>query len=240
MAEKTNKFKDCSFCSEKILESATKCKHCGEWINNTVPRPGVTMHVSDKNKKIGIFWLVAPTLSMVMVLMLYAIAKFAFGVNNPEEMTTTMGIINVVLGFMGIITTFGILAGIPIGIVFLTKKTPVDPNIKFDSRSGKGDLSEIPAEIHGWSWGAAGLTWLWGISNGVWLSLLMFIPYFGLIWWIVLGIKGNEWAWKARPWTSTAEFIAHQNKWKIWGIIVFFLPLLMLLINILVVIAAFS
>ncbi len=240
MPEKTNKFKDCRFCSEKVQDSAVKCKHCGEWLDNSVPRPGATMHVSDKHKKIGLFWLIAPTLSMVMVLMLYAFAQFTLGGNDPEEVTMVMGITNVILGFLGILSTFAILAGIPLGIVFITKKTPVDPNMKFDPRRGKGDMSEVPAEIHGWNWGAAGLTWLWGISNSVWLSLLVFIPYFNFIWWIVLGIKGNEWAWKARPWESTAKFVEHQKKWKIWGIILFFLPILIFIINMIILITAIS
>jgi hypothetical protein len=29
--------KRCPYCDEKIAFAAKKCKHCGEWLNNTVP-----------------------------------------------------------------------------------------------------------------------------------------------------------------------------------------------------------
>lgn len=85
----------------------------------------------------------------------------------------------------------------------------------------------------GWSWGAAGLTWIWGIRFGVWLALLTFIPALGGIWWIVLGIKGKEWAWQARKWTSMDEFTAAMKPWDMWGKILFIvsiaLPIVMFL-----------
>jgi hypothetical protein len=89
----------------------------------------------------------------------------------------------------------------------------------FDARSGQGDNSEVPEEIKGWNWGAAGLGWVWGIYHGVWLSLLAFVPFVGFFWWIVMGLKGNEWAWQSGKWQSVEAFQASQRKWKIWGIL---------------------
>lgn len=43
---------------------------------------------------------------------------------------------------------------------------------------------------------------------------------------IVLGIKGNEWAWRNNKWESVEQFISSQNKWKPWGIIFFILAIL--------------
>ncbi|PIQ67350.1 ribonuclease G [Candidatus Uhrbacteria bacterium CG_4_10_14_0_2_um_filter_41_7] len=101
--------------------------------------------------------------------------------------------------------------------------------MKYDERSGKGEASIIPNEIKGWNWGAAGLTWIWGVPHGVWISLLVLIPFVNIIMWIFLGLKGNEWAWKKQQWESVEKFISYQNKWKPWGIAFFILGILGLL-----------
>ena len=36
----------------------------------------------------------------------------------------------------------------------------------------------------------------------------------------VLGVKGNEWAWKSRRWASIEQFKTHQKNWTIAGLIV--------------------
>jgi hypothetical protein len=63
----------------------------------------------------------------------------------------------------------------------------------------------------------------WGICNGVYWPLLLilinFIPYIGQLIslgvCIVLGINGSEWAWKAKSWSSVAEFKRVQHNWAI-------------------------
>ncbi|OGL87301.1 hypothetical protein A3I40_03730 [Candidatus Uhrbacteria bacterium RIFCSPLOWO2_02_FULL_48_12] len=75
----------------------------------------------------------------------------------------------------------------------------------------------MPEEIKGWNWGAAGLTWIWGVYHGVWISLLFFIPLVNIVMVIMLGIKGNEWAWRAQKWESVEKFIVSQRKWRPWG-----------------------
>ncbi len=67
----------------------------------------------------------------------------------------------------------------------VTKKTP-----------GQDSLAVIPKEVRGWNWGAFLLNWIWGMGNGVWISLLALIPFVGIIMAIVLGVKGSEWAWR--------------------------------------------
>src|SRR3989344_4337531 len=56
--------------------------------------------------------------------------------------------------------------------------------------SGTGSGAVIPPGVDGWGWGPFFLTWIWGVFNSVWLSLLVFIPIpvLGLIMAIVLGI----------------------------------------------------
>lgn len=86
----------------------------------------------------------------------------------------------------------------------------------------------FPAELHGWNWGAFLLTWIWGIGNSVWISLIIllsFIPIVGwiaaLVVWIMLGAKGNEWAWQHRKFESVEQFKAVQQAWTKWAVGIF-------------------
>ena len=85
--------------------------------------------------------------------------------------------------------------------------------------STRADLpNEIPPELNRWNWGAFLLTWIWGIGNGVFISLLVFIPFLGiLIMPFVLGAKGSAWAWKKGRWDSVEHFRRVQRLWAIWG-----------------------
>ena len=98
----------------------------------------------------------------------------------------------------------------------------------------------LPDELRGWNWGAFLIGPIWGIGNRVWIALLplllIFMPQsvvvltlivygaFGLL----LGYKGNEWAWRARRWESTEQFKRAQRTWVTWGVV--FLILMTILI----------
>jgi len=91
--------------------------------------------------------------------------------------------------------------------------------------SGMGANSAVPPEIRGWNWGGFLMTWIWGIGNNVWIALIALlgiIPYVGwvisLTMRIVLGIKGNEWAWQNKKWESVEHFKRVQRTWLWWGI----------------------
>lgn len=88
--------------------------------------------------------------------------------------------------------------------------------------SGQGKLAVIPEAVKGWNWGAFLLPWLWGVCNNVWIALLVLIPFppFILAWAIVLGVKGNEWAWRHKGWDSIEDFKKTQRKWSIAGAVV--------------------
>lgn len=79
----------------------------------------------------------------------------------------------------------------------------------------------FPQELNKWNWGAFLLSWIWSIGNSVWIGLLALISPISLIMMIVLGFKGNEWAWKAKKWDSIEHFKTVQAKWQKWGIIIF-------------------
>jgi hypothetical protein len=101
---------------------------------------------------------------------------------------------------------------------------PVVPN-----NSGTG--GPAPAEIRGWNWGALFLSFVWGIANGVWLSMVVFVLWG--VWNVVLAIKGNEWAWQNRRFESVEQFRDTQRAWSKWGWIIFVVGLAVLIVTIL-------
>jgi len=131
-------------------------------------------------------------------------------------------IINYILGLLGLISMIAIPFCFIYAIVLLVKKEKVKGY--FDKRSGMGDDSVVPAEIKKWNWGAAVVPFIWGPYFGVWISLLTFVPFVNMIWWIVLGIKGNEWAWRKMRWESVEKFNETQKKWNKWGLIILIAP----------------
>ena len=91
--------------------------------------------------------------------------------------------------------------------------------------SGQGRSSQLPAGIKSWNWGAFLLPWIWFVPNQLWIGILLWPLIFLPVWnfWAVLlfaltfGSRGNEWAWKARPWNSVDDFRRHQRYWAIAG-----------------------
>lgn len=102
------------------------------------------------------------------------------------------------------------------------------------------------ANLSGFSWGAFVLSGIWGLFNGCWwmilinigIALLMFvtavIPFIPLLFAITslilsiwFGVKGREWAWKNRQWSSAESFNQAQKTWNIVGIVFIVLALLL-------------
>lgn len=99
---------------------------------------------------------------------------------------------------------------------------------EFINTSGNGQAAVLPEELKGYNWGALLLSWIWGIGNKTYITLLSFlvafIPFIGClaalgmnIW---FGFKGNEWAWQNKHFESVEHFKSNQKKWTIAGIIV--------------------
>lgn len=96
---------------------------------------------------------------------------------------------------------------------------------------GKGD--QTPEEIQRWNWSAFILGPIWGMVHGIWWSVLGFLPFLpflppvyrsigfvvlvGVM--VILGLKGNEMAWRARQWDSAEKFLAVQQRWATWSVI---------------------
>jgi hypothetical protein len=99
--------------------------------------------------------------------------------------------------------------------------------ISFHNTSGQGFSAVVPPEVQGWNWGAFFMPIIWGPFNEVWLSLVAIIPIGSFIVPILLGIKGNEWAWQCKRWESIENFKKTQHTWAIWGFISLILPVIM-------------
>lgn len=105
--------------------------------------------------------------------------------------------------------------------------------------SGQGSNAVVPEEVKGWSWGGFFLTWIWGVFNGVWLSLLAFIVPWPVMN-VVLGVKGRELAWQSKRWESVEHFNRVQRKWTIAGIVLSVIPIILIPILVLIVIIAIN
>jgi hypothetical protein len=102
---------------------------------------------------------------------------------------------------------------------------PARPLVGADGASGMGSGSAVPLEVKGWNWGAFLLTWIWGIGNNVWISLLALLGILPYIGWIaqiamaiILGLRGSEWAWQSKRWENLEHFRKTQRSWMWWGI----------------------
>ena len=100
------------------------------------------------------------------------------------------------------------------------------------NNSGQGNNSPVLDIVSKrFNWGAFFLSWIWGLGNRTYITLLIFvgvilsiiIPVLGFfaqlglcIW---FGIKGNTWAWQNKKWKSIEHFHEVQKKWAIGGII---------------------
>lgn len=194
----------------------------------TVPNSAPSVRVvSTRNQRIGGWIIGAPFIGLLLILVLFAVNNLVLGSAGPGVVST---VVNIVLGFLGVVFVVAIFVCVPLGIVMRGKREIPD-GAAYDERSGQGPSSVVPPELKGWNWGAAGLSFIWGLYHHVWLSLVVFVPLVNIVWWIVLGVKGNEWAWRSQRWVSVDEFNQMQAKWKPWGITFLVLSLLSTLIK---------
>jgi len=104
-----------------------------------------------------------------------------------------------------------------------------------ENTSGQGETAVVPQEIIRWNWGAFFLSWIWGIRNKTYIAFLSVIPVVGFVMMIVLGMRGNEWAWQNKRWESVEQFQHEQKIWSTLGIrlakIILFLAILGYILN---------
>jgi len=88
-----------------------------------------------------------------------------------------------------------------------------------------GKNGAFPQELGGFNWGAFLMGWIWtlGMSNVIGFLLCFFL---GIIGNIIVGIKGNEWAWQSRKFDSVEQFRAVQHTWAVWGVVLLIISFL--------------
>lgn len=104
-----------------------------------------------------------------------------------------------------------------------------------------------------WSWGAFMLSWIWGFFHGCWwiflieisTIILVFIPFIGALYpfvslglKILYGIKGTEWSWKNKQWSSSQAFEHSHDIWNKVGLGLFIFNIVVVPILIIVFFSA--
>ena len=97
---------------------------------------------------------------------------------------------------------------------------PIPPTVQ-PTQSYSTPINQGNKPMTGWNWGAMMYGWIWGIANGTYLPLLALVPILNMFWWIVCGIKGNEWAMNSGKWKTVEEFNAVQKSWNTAGKVAF-------------------
>lgn len=109
------------------------------------------------------------------------------------------------------------------------------------------DAIRPDGSVKKWNWGAFTFSLWWGIANRVWLSFLMLIPIFHIVWVFILAYNGNKWAYEkfiADGHKGTEKFNYAQKTWNsagFWAFIVAIAALILWIIFVMIVgIAAYS
>lgn len=171
----------------------------------------------DRNKKIGLAWLIGPIATLILSLILHAITIYVtqalFPGNNPEAGRGVARIVSMVLSLAGMFSVIGIIVGVPIGVVYL-KRAPGENEV--------GRLAALPAYagltpeqiqyISRWSWGAFLAGVIWPLGNRMWLwAVLTLVPVVNLYAWIKLSISGRQMAWEKGGWQNFEQFKKRQT-----------------------------
>lgn len=188
-----------------------------------------------RNKKIGLLWLLGPITLLILTLLAFTISTFVantFATNSQilGGTQTTMKTFSTILGLLGLVAVIGIIIGIPVGIVFLSKK-----EISIQTVS---DLQKLPAYanltpeqigyINNWSWGAFLGGTIWPLGNKLWLwGLISIIPVINLYSWMNLSMHGRKLSWEKGNWQNFDHFKKHQK--RVAWVIGLVLPLIIML-----------
>jgi hypothetical protein len=98
-----------------------------ESVPQNPPQPPITNEERKKNKKKAVFWLIAPISTLFIVIVLWAVVAYIaarlLSVGTGAGITTILQLVNIVLGFVGLVSILAIPTGIVLGIYYLMKKS---------------------------------------------------------------------------------------------------------------------
>ena len=97
-----------------------------------------------KRKLLGVLFIVLPPAALILILIAWSVVSFVMGqmiysgsVDSGQGLATTANIINVALGFLGILSVLMIPIGLVVGIVLLVtnkKNAPQSTTVPQDSK----------------------------------------------------------------------------------------------------------
>ncbi len=64
--------KRCPYCGEEILATAKKCKHCGEWLDNSRIQACVIKKIADCQRISNIVWLIIAIIQICSIICIIA------------------------------------------------------------------------------------------------------------------------------------------------------------------------
>lgn len=96
----------------------------------------------------------------------------------------------------------------------------VDQVLLAGTSSLKTQNGPFPNELDHWNWGGFFLSWIWGIGMGNAIAIVLGL-FTSIIGSIIIGAKGNEWAWSSRKFESIEQFKLVQKAWAKVGVIIF-------------------
>jgi hypothetical protein len=172
---------------------------------------------SRRTRKLLLYFC-GPIAGIIGSILLFAIVSAIVNVTGMTQGGIFQTLSNTLIFIVGAVSVLLLPVGLIMGFITLGKGRGASVSATLNVKS-----AEITLEAgRGWNWGAFFLTWIWGLANGVPQALLIWIPFFGLVYAFILGAKGNQWAWEGRDWDSLEQFRSTQRKWATWGTVVFF------------------
>lgn len=245
MSDELNKTTKCPYCGSEISTNVKKCRYCGEWlVIQEKDKPKASFHCSVIIEAIIAIIIVIMMFTtsysdslVLFIIIAYIILNLYFlptliADKKRTQYTGAILALNLLLGFT-IIVWIGCLIW-AISLPDLSKNVVENKednednedtnylNIAIDDLCKNlkpvEKIKEVPMEIQRkFNWGALLLNWIWGVGNKSYQALWALVPFWGIIWMFVCGVKGNEWAWKNKNWSSVEDFNNVQTKWATVG-----------------------
>ena len=107
-----------------------------------------------------------------------------------------------------------------------------------ENNSGQGPNTPVPDIVaRNFNWGAFLLSWIWGLGNKTYITLIIFatilVAWIPIVGWLIslglciwFGTKGNEWAWQNKRFESIEHFHEYQKKWAIAGTVLYLVSII--------------